>query len=137
MVGVLLVAHGHLTEAMIDSAKMIMGDEIPAYEALTLELGEDLSLYTQRFLDAIHRLDTGDGVLVLADLFAGTPANVALQNLQAERYGLVTGMNLAMVIEALSNRDGATLSEVKEMALEAAQISLVDINQKLNVKEKD
>ena len=135
MVGVLLIAHGALAEGFVESAKMIMGDDIPNYRALRLEIGADLEEYTNAFLTAIHELNTGDGVLVLADLFAGTPANTALRNLQQERYGLLTGANLAMVVEALSNRDGMTLSEVKEAALEAAHASMVDINQKLNVKE--
>ena len=136
MVGILLIAHAQLAQAFVESAKMIMGEEIPNYKALPLSLGEDLDEYRDRFLDAAHSLDEGDGVLVLADLFAGTPANVALQNLQAERYGLLTGANLAMAIEALSNRDGASLTEVKENALQAARVSLVDINERLNVKER-
>lgn len=134
MVGILLVAHGALAREMVESAKMIMGDEIPQYEALILERGEAVEHYRDKFLAALHRLNTGDGVLVLADLFAGTPANTALQNLKNEHYGLVTGMNLAMVIEALSGRDGATLSEVQEAALEAAQVSMVDINKRLNIE---
>ncbi|MBP3465410.1 MAG: PTS sugar transporter subunit IIA [Angelakisella sp.] len=131
MVGVLLIAHGALAQSLVESAKMIMGDDIPNYRALQLEIGADLEQYKSDFLTAVRELNTGDGVLVLADLFAGTPANTALQNLRQEGYGLLTGANLAMVVEALSNRDGMTLEEVKEAALEAAKASMVDINQKL------
>ena len=131
MVGVLLIAHGALAQSLVESAKMIMGDDIPNYRALQLEIGADLEQYKNEFLTAVRELNTGDGVLVLADLFAGTPANTALQNLRQEGYGLLTGANLAMVVEALSNRDGMTLEEVKEAALEAAKASMVDINQKL------
>ena len=131
MVGVLLIAHGALAQWLVESAKMIMGDDIPNYRALQLEIGADLEQYKSDFLTAVRELNTGDGVLVLADLFAGTPANTALQNLRQEGYGLLTGANLAMVVEALSNRDGMTLEEVKEAALEAAKASMVDINQKL------
>lgn len=131
MVGVLLIAHGALAQSLVESAKMIMGDDIPNYRALQLEIGADLEQYNSDFLTAVRELNTGDGVLVLADLFAGTPANTALQNLRQEGYGLLTGANLAMVVEALSNRDGMTLEEVKEAALEAAKASMVDINQKL------
>lgn len=136
MVGVLLVSHAPLADALIESAKMIMGEDIERYATLPLTLGEDLDLYRERFLKAIHELNDGDGVLVLADLFAGTPANVALQNLQQERYGLLSGVNLAMAIEALSNREDATLEEVKANALQAARVSLVDINERLNIKER-
>ncbi len=131
MVGGLLIAHGALAQSLVESAKMIMGDDIPNYRALQLEIGADLEQYKSDFLTAVRELNTGDGVLVLADLFAGTPANTALQNLRQEGYGLLTGANLAMVVEALSNRDGMTLEEVKEAALEAAKASMVDINQKL------
>ena len=131
MVGVLLIAHGALAQSLVESAKMIMGDDIPNYRALQLEIGADLEQYKSDFLTAVRELNTGDGVLVLADLFAGTPANTALQNLRQEGYGLLTGANLAMVVEALSNRDGMTLEEVKEAALEAAKASMVAINQKL------
>lgn len=131
MVGILLIGHGHMAQEMVESAKMIMGEEIPAYAALPLILGEDLEDYERRFLAALHALNTGDGVLVLADFFAGTPANVALRNLREQGYGLLTGMNLAMVIEALSNREGFTMEEVKENAMEAARVSMVDINERL------
>lgn len=131
MVGVLLIAHGALAQSLVESAKMIMGDDIPNYRALQLEIGADLEQYKSDFLTAVRELNTGDGVLVLADLFAGTPANTALQNLRQEGYGLLTGANLAMVVETLSNRDGMTLEEIKEAALEAAKASMVDINQKL------
>ena len=131
MVGVLLIAHGALAQALVESAKMIMGDDILNYRALQLEIGADLEQYKNEFLTAVRELNNGDGGLVLADLFAGTPANTALQNLHQEGYGLLTGANLAMVVEALSNRDGMTLEEVKEAALEAAKASMVDINQKL------
>ena len=131
MVGVLLIAHGALAQSLVESAKMIMGDDIPNYRALQLEIGADLEQYKSEFLTAVRELNTGDGVLVLADLFAGTPANTALQNLRQGGYGLLSGAKLAMVVEALSNRDGMTLEEVKEAALEAATASMVDINQKL------
>ena len=84
MVGVLLIAHGALAQSLVESAKMIMGDDIPNYRALQLEIGADLEQYKSDFLTAVRELNTGDGVLVLADLFAGTPANTALQNLRQE-----------------------------------------------------
>ncbi len=135
MVGVLLTAHGALAPAYLQSARMIAGEDLPHCAALELTPGEDLELYKARFLQAVRSLDGGEGVLVLADLFAGTPANVALQNLPQERYGLVTGANLGMVIEALSCREGAALSELKERALLAARTSIVDMNEKFGIKE--
>ena len=87
-------------------------------------------MFCQGGAGAEHR-----GVLVLADLFAGTPANVALRNLRQESYEVITGANLAMVIEAISNREDATLEEVKENAMQAARVSMVDIKEKLNIKE--
>lgn len=136
MVGVLLIAHGALAEGFVESAKMIMGDDIPNYRALRLEIGADLEEYTNAFLTAIHELNTGDGVLVLADLFAGTPANVSFQNFRDGGYELLTGANLAMVVEALSNRDDFTLEEVKVNALEAAKVSIVDVSERFKKQLK-
>lgn len=136
MVGVLLIAHGALAQSLVESAKMIMGDDIPNYRALQLEIGADLEQYKSDFLTAVRELNTGDGVLVLADLFAGTPANTALQNLRQEGYGLLTGANLAMVVEALSNRDDFTLEEVKVNALEAAKVSIVDVSERFKKQLK-
>ena len=135
MVGILLIAHGSLAEGFARSAEMIMGDDFPQYRALCLETGMDIEEYNECFVRAVRELNTGDGVLVLADLFAGTPANVALRNLRKESYEVITGANLAMVIEAISNREDATLEEVKENAMQAARVSMVDIKEKLNIKE--
>ena len=118
MVGILLIAHGSLAEGFVRSAEMIMGDDFPQYRALCLEPGMDIEEYNECFVRAVRELNTGDGVLVLA-----------------ESYEVITGANLAMVIEAISNREDATLEEVKENAMQAARVSMVDIKEKLNIKE--
>ncbi len=131
MVGILVVSHEPLASALLESAKMIMGDTLPQCDAHTLILGQDLDAFESELLRKAAMLDGGEGVLVLADLFAGTPANTAMRAMRERTLALVSGVNLGMLIEALSCREGASIDEVRDAALEAAHASIVDIGGKL------
>lgn len=131
MVGVLIVSHAPLSSAFIESAKMIMGDELPPCDYLNLVIGQDMDAFAQVLEEKLNRLDFGHGVLVLADLFAGSPANAVAYLLNRLNVELVTGANLGMVIEALSSSSETGLVELKNMVLEAGQASIVDVGKRM------
>lgn len=131
MIGILVVTHSPLASALIESSKMIAGDEIKQCEALVLTLGEDLDDFSLRFQKAIEDVDSGEGVLVLVDLFAGTPANVAMRAMRNRRFECITGVNLGMLLEVLTSRTFMTMEELKKAAIEAGKSTIVDIGEKL------
>lgn len=133
MVGILIVSHAPLAGALIESAKMIMGEELPPCDFLHLVLAQDMEAFAEALEQKLDRLDTGDGVLVLADLFAGSPANAVAYQLQRPGLELVTGANLAMVIEALSADPATDLLALKEAVLEAGSTSVIDVRKQMNI----
>ncbi|NMA18150.1 MAG: PTS sugar transporter subunit IIA [Clostridiaceae bacterium] len=131
MVGILIVSHAPLASAFIESAKMIIGEELPPCDSLNLIVGQDMDAFAHMLEDKLNRLDFGEGVLVIADLFAGSPANAVAYRLNRSNVELVTGANLGMVIEALSSSSETELVELKNMVLEAGLTSIVDVGKRM------
>lgn len=108
MKGVILISHGKMAEGMLDSARLFMGDEIPQLEALCLGEGESPDLFREKLEQLIDKVDTGDGVIALADLYGGTPSNQALTFL-SEKFDLIAGANFSLLLQVLTERDSGPL----------------------------
>jgi PTS system mannose-specific IIA component len=97
MIGKLILSHGALARELLSSARTISGD-LPQFEALSLEWSDGFEEARAKVKAAIDRLDQGQGVLVLVDIFGGTPCNVAMTFLETGKVEIVTGVNLPMVV---------------------------------------
>jgi PTS system mannose-specific IIA component len=97
MIGTLILSHGHLADELLTAAQTITG-ELDGFGALSLDWNDGFDKAQTRIKEALDRLDRGDGVLVLTDLFGGTPCNVALTFLDPGKIEIVTGVNLPMVV---------------------------------------
>lgn len=97
MVGVLILTHGGLADELLAAARKISGP-LERFEALPLDWSDGLDEAHRKVGDAIDRLDTGDGVLVLVDIFGGTPSNAAMAYLEDGRVDVISGVNLPMVV---------------------------------------
>lgn len=97
MIGKLVLTHGTLARELLSAARTISG-ELPNFEALSLEWGDSFEAARAKVRAAIDRLDQGEGVLVLVDMFGGTPCNVAMTFLEEGKVEIVTGVNLPMVV---------------------------------------
>lgn len=111
MVGVLILSHGCLARELLESAVRIAG-ELPRFEALCLDWDEPCDAAQERVSNAVASLDSGSGVLVLTDVFGGTPHNLAKLCCSDARIAMVSGVNLPMVL-----RLGC--SQTAEIGLEA------------------
>lgn len=107
MTGILVVSHGSLAAGLLDAAALFFGKQAQL-SALTLLGGDDTQEFRARMEKAVAELDCGDGVLILADLFGGTPCNCAMA-LQSASVQVVSGVNLSMLMEALSLREAPPL----------------------------
>ena len=103
MIGVVCVSHGKMAEGIVDTVKFLMGDEILQLESLILKMEDDPAVFRNKLDQSIKRVDTGEGVIVLADLFGGTPANQSIYLLN-DKIRVITGMNLPMLMELLLTR---------------------------------
>lgn len=97
MVGTLILTHGGLAQELLAAAQVIAG-ELSAFEALSLDWKDGHEAAQAKILDALARLDQGEGVIILTDMFGGTPFNVAKQVTEPGRIELLCGVNLPMVL---------------------------------------
>lgn len=107
--GVVVVTHGQLATELLNAAEMIVGD-LPRFAAVSIGWHDDASLAREAIADAIDRVDNGAGVLILTDMFGGTPSNLGLSFLEAGRVEVVTGVNLPMLIKLARARPRADLA---------------------------
>ena len=107
MIGLILVSHGDLARSLLETACEIVGPIQPA-ETLAVSRHETVADVRTRIQNALEMVDQGDGVLILADMFGGTAANVALQLVGQCRIEIVTGMNLPMLLKLSSVQETAT-----------------------------
>ncbi len=120
MVGVVLVTHPHLGEEFIRSAEMICG-KIPRVLTVSIDTRKEVEELRRGIAEAIKKVDDGDGVLILTDMFGGTPSNMSLAFLQENRVEVLTGLNLPMLIKLSNCREGRSLTELARMVKEAGQ----------------
>ena len=118
MIGVVLAAHGEVAPALLKAAETIVGP-LEAVKAISLGAGNSPEAMRAAVVDAVGQVDHGEGVLLLVDMFGGTPFNMCLSTQCGVCIEVVTGVNLPMLLKLASARPTATnLQEV------AAQIAL-------------
>jgi PTS system mannose-specific IIA component len=98
MIGVIVVTHGQLATELVNAAQTIVG-ELPQFVAVSIGWHDDPMVARDAISAAIGRLQGADGVLILTDMFGGTPSNVGLTFLEANRIEIITGVNLPMLIK--------------------------------------
>jgi PTS system mannose-specific IIA component len=103
MYGILIVTHGDVGEALLRCAVSILG-HVEHASAVTINAGDNHDLALQRIRDAIAALGEPRGVLVLTDMFGGTPSNVSLTLLEPSRVEVVSGVNMPMLLHAINHR---------------------------------
>ena len=111
MIGGLIVTHGRLAIELLNAAEMIVG-EIHHITAVSLGWHDDVDMATSMIEKALERVKTPDGVLILTDMFGGTPSNMSLSFLEDGRVEVLTGVNLPMLIKFASDRKRLAVAEL-------------------------
>jgi mannose PTS system EIIA component len=119
LIGVVAISHCKLAEEMLAVAAMIVGP-LPNCKAMCFEPDLAVEDMIKLLREAVREMDRGKGVLILTDLFGGTPANISLA-LLGPGVEVVCGMNLPMLIKLASCRSGHSLSEVATLVKEYGQ----------------
>lgn len=126
MIGVLVISHGAIGEALLASAAQILGAPAQA-AALGVARSDDPEAVLERARALAARLDSGDGLLVLTDMFGATPCNVASRLLADGHVEGVSGVSLPMLVRVLSGRNGSLASAVQR-ALSGGAEGVVHMN---------
>ena len=104
MKGIVLMSHGPLAAGMFEASKLFMGDDIPQYGYVCLNAENSPEEFDEALAARIKEVDSGEGVILIADLMGGTPCNRAMMLCLQPGIELIAGMNLAIVLQLLGNR---------------------------------
>jgi len=120
MIGLVLVTHGHLAQEFRAAMEHVVGPQ-EAVETISIGPDDDMERRRQDILAAVKKVDTGDGVVLLTDMFGGTPSNLAISVMDQAKVEVVAGVNLPMLIKLASVRDDMKLERAITEAQEAGR----------------
>jgi PTS system mannose-specific IIA component len=120
MIGLVLVTHGRLAAEFRAALEHVVGPQRQV-ETVAIAPEDDIESRRQEIIDAVHRVDSGEGVAILTDMFGGTPSNLAISVMNAPNVEVVAGINLPMLVKLASVRDEKPLAEAVACAQEAGR----------------
>lgn len=122
MIGLVLVSHGELAQAFVDVLEHVVG---PQEKVVVIGIAADDDMEARRddIVKAVKNVDAGKGVIVLTDMFGGTPSNLAISIMDEENVEILAGVNLPLLIKLASLRkvSDKTIEEIVEQAQEAGR----------------
>src|SRR3989440_1472402 len=123
MIGLVLVAHGRLALEFKAALEHVMGPQ-KQIEAVIIGVEDDSGLCRSNIIEAVNRVDRGDGVAILTDMFGGTPSNLAISCMSRPKVEVLAGINLPMLVKLARVRQERSLPEAIAMAQEAGRKSV-------------
>ena len=120
MIGLVLVTHGGLAVEFRAALEHVVGPQ-KQVETVTIGPDDDVEQRRRDILDAVQRVDSGDGVAILTDMFGGTPSNLAISCMGRPKVEVIAGINLPMLIKLAGMREGHTLQAAVTAAQEAGR----------------
>lgn len=133
MVGILILSHGSLPQALISSAQLVVGT-MHRTEGIALLAQESVPSLNARIREKVAHLDEGDGVLILTDVLGGTPTNLSLSLLDHGKVDVVTGVNLPMVLALASHRNERSLEKLSKIAIRSGRKSIASAKKMLEFR---
>jgi len=126
MIGILIISHGDLGNSLINCANHVMGKRPEHLVHLGVTIQDDPDVVILNALELLKQLDCGDGVLILSDICGATPCNIATELVSPGRVECLSGVNLSMLIRALTYRD-KSLESLVEKALSGGKEGVMRI----------
>jgi PTS system mannose-specific IIA component len=123
MIGALVVTHGHLGQELVAAAEMIVG-EISHIRAVSIGWHDDVNDAQKDIEKRIQEVQHGEGVLILTDMFGGTPSNIAFALHDPGKIDVVTGVNLPMIIKIAGQKEGESLDSLARIVRDQGRSSI-------------
>ena len=120
MIGIIVVTHGRLAEALVAAAEHVVGPQ-SGVRAISIGADDDMEQRRQDLLDAVAEVEAGGGAIMLTDMFGGTPSNLAISIMPLARVEVVSGVNLPMLIKLASVRANLSLEAAAAAAQDAGR----------------
>ena len=134
MIGVVLVTHGNLAKELVKVMEHVVGAQ-DQLTTITIDPDDDMEKRREDILSSVQFVDKGLGVIILTDMFGGTPSNLAISIMEQENIDIIAGVNLPMLIKLASVRSTKTISEAVAQAREAGQKYIMVASQVLGPTE--
>jgi len=135
MVGILVVSHGRLAEALISSVQFLVGN-LKRVKGISIWPRDRKEEVKDRIQKGIGEVDDGDGVVILTDVLGGTPTNLSLSFLEDEKVEVVTGVNIPMLLTLSSYRKGRSLRDLGKLVKKSGRRSIILANEILGFKRR-
>ena len=120
MIGVVLVTHGNLATELVKVMEHVVGPQ-DQLKTITIDPDDDMEKRREDILNSVQFVDKGLGVIILTDMFGGTPSNLAISIMEQAKIDIIAGVNLPMLIKLASVRSTETISDAVAQAREAGQ----------------
>lgn len=120
MIGLVLVTHGRLAVEFRSALEHVVGPQ-QQIDTVTIGPDDDIEQCRKHILDAVKRVDCGEGVVILTDMFGGTPSNLAISVMSQPKVEVLAGINLPMLIKLAKVRETASLQDAVAAAQEAGR----------------
>ncbi len=136
MFGILIITHGLLASELVKAAKTIVGASMEKIMPVSIGWNQDMEKARRKIESAIEELSDEEGVIILTDMFGGTPTNISLTFLEEDQVEVLTGVNLPMVIKLITLQDeGADPTSAARLARDRGQQSIFVASEILNAKD--
>lgn len=136
MIGVLVITHGNLGSELIKAAELIRG-ELKSVLSISVNANKGFENLKKEITAAIKKVETGNGVLILTDLFGGTPSNISLSFLREQKIEVVTGVNLPMMLKIPDEREKRDLYSFADFIRSYGKKNIHLASEVLNRKTND
>lgn len=120
MIGVVLVTHGNLATELVKVMEHVVGPQ-DQLTTISIDPDDDMEKRREDILNSVQFVDKGLGVIILTDMFGGTPSNLAISIMEQAKIDIIAGVNLPMLIKLASVRSTETISDAVAQAREAGQ----------------
>lgn len=130
MIGLVIVTHGSLADEFMRVAEMIVG-KVEGMRAVSIAATDNVDEAISRVKKAASEVDFGAGILILTDMFGGTPSNIGLSFLNNENNEVVTGVNLPMILKYYHHREDKPLRELAVLVCDGGQKSIINASEML------
>jgi PTS system mannose-specific IIA component len=112
MIGIVVVTHSHLGEALLEAAEFVLGSRPTAAVSVSIDLNQNVDRLREKVAAGIKKVNQDQGVLILTDMFGGTPSNISYSFLEEGRIEVLSGVNLPVLVQALDRRAKVPIGEL-------------------------
>ena len=112
MIGIVIVTHNRLGDALVESAEFVLGSRPKSIASVSIDLNQSAEKLRKKITDGIKKVDEKDGIIILTDMFGGTPSNLSYSFLDEGRIEVLSGVNLPILIQAINNREKMDLAKL-------------------------